>query len=159
MIVYLSKEDISSDELIKKGVDGFCRLFNLPRKEYSIIRAEGAKPVLEPPFLHFNLSHSGEYKALAVSQQPVGVDVQQHRPCDFKAVTDRFFHADERISGSKDFFDLWAAKEAYAKCGDLPLQEGLREKIKGEPAVFGILEGYSLAAKSADKEILFVFLF
>ena len=32
---------------------------------------------------HFNLSHSGDYVVLAISETPIGVDIQTERPCDY----------------------------------------------------------------------------
>ncbi len=156
MLIFLSKVKISSDELIKKCVEEFCRIFNKPIPTYSIIRKEGEKPVLQPQFLHFSLSHSGDYKALAISQEVIGIDIQQRKTLDYMAVSERFF--ERQVTDSKDFFDDWTAKEAYAKCSGEPLVEVMKKTICGVTTL-DILEGYSLAIKSEDKEILFVFLF
>lgn len=156
MLIFLTKAQFSSDELIKKGVDEFCRLFNKQKPHYSIIRTEGEKPMLAPQFLHFNLTHSAEFSALAVSEQPVGIDLQIHTLYNYEAISKRFF--EKKLVEIKDFFDTWAAKEAYAKCGGEPLIEVMKKTVCGV-TVFDILEGYSLAIKSDDKEILFVFLF
>lgn len=32
---------------------------------------------------HFNLSHSGDYVVLAISETPIGIDIQTERPCDY----------------------------------------------------------------------------
>lgn len=34
-------------------------------------------------FPYFNLSHSGDYVVLAISETPIGVDIQTERPCDY----------------------------------------------------------------------------
>lgn len=112
--------------------------------------------MLNPRFLHFNLSHSGDYSALAVSKQAVGIDIQLRKPCEYMEISKRFF--EREISDSNEFFDFWAAKEAYAKCGGEPLVEVMKKTACGI-SVFDILDGYSVAIKSDDKEILFVFLF
>ncbi len=34
-------------------------------------------------YRHFNLSHSGDYVVLAISDTPIGVDIQMERECDY----------------------------------------------------------------------------
>jgi phosphopantetheinyl transferase len=157
MLIFLSKADYPSDEITHKAIDEYCRLYNIQKPQYNIVRKQDKKPALEPPFLQFNLSHSGEYKTVAVSEVAVGIDIQQHKPCDFEAISDRFFA--KKVSGQKQFFDLWAAKEARAKCSGDPLIKVLKEEGADGATLFNILDGYSLAVKSSDKEILFMFLF
>lgn len=77
----------------------------------------------------FNLSHSGDLAALAISRTgPVGIDIEAIRPVEALDLAGRFFavaeHAalvalpeGERLAG---FFRLWTAKEAVVKaigCG------------------------------------------
>ncbi|MBA3891489.1 MAG: 4'-phosphopantetheinyl transferase superfamily protein [Gemmatimonadaceae bacterium] len=72
----------------------------------------------------YNASHSGDLLAIAVSDKPVGVDIEQHRPMPaFAKVTRRVFAAEaaERILAEPDahraeaFFAEWTALEAHAK--------------------------------------------
>ena len=85
----------------------------------------GGKPVFENvPDIHFSVSHSADIWAIAISSQPVGLDIQCHVPCNAKGIAKRFFHALEyrhlEANGYADFFDIWAAKESYVKytgCG------------------------------------------
>lgn len=48
---------------------------------------DNKKPSLEArkgkKYPHFNLSHSGDYVVLAISETPIGVDIQTERPCDY----------------------------------------------------------------------------
>lgn len=80
------------------------------------------KPYLSTSSLEFNVSHSEEAFALAVSTHPVGVDIQWMDPCvDFRGVASVAFHPAEaalwRLEGATDdlFYRLWAAKEAVMK--------------------------------------------
>ncbi len=84
------------------------------------------KPELDRPGApHFNLSHSGKYAMLAVTDTgPVGVDIELARPLrDMQAVARRFFSAAEcevffaltpRAQRSA-FYRCWTRKEAYIK--------------------------------------------
>ena len=72
----------------------------------------------------FNLSHSGAYVALAVSEAPrVGIDIEVHRPdCEFLAIAREYFCPAELAclnarpeQADELFFRYWTLKEAYLK--------------------------------------------
>lgn len=68
--------------------------------------------------LHFNLSHSGDYVAMVVSDQPVGIDIQQKLAVS-EVGAKAFFSGDElrRASGTAfGLAQLWCRKEAFLKC-------------------------------------------
>ncbi len=86
--------------------------------------AELAKTVLGKPYLkdwpriQFNLSHSGAYGVCAVSDAPVGVDVEMIRPLR-QDVAKRFFTKVEQgylsAQPPEEFFRLWTRKESFTK--------------------------------------------
>lgn len=77
------------------------------------------------PKIHFNLSHSGEFAALAFSlASPVGIDIEKVRSgIRAKTLVRRFFHPDELTefsaldaSGQQAFlFRRWTVREAFLK--------------------------------------------
>lgn len=76
----------------------------------------------EVPSLHFNLSHSGEWAALAITKiGPVGIDIEKIKPIKNRAkIAERIFTISEqewlKKSGLlQEFFRLWVAKEAFVK--------------------------------------------
>lgn len=85
--------------------------------------------------LQFNLSHSGHWAALALSQAgPVGVDLEQPRRArPWRAIADQYFHAEEaralaaldEAAGEAAFYRLWTLKEAYLKALGRGLAGGL----------------------------------
>jgi len=93
------------------------------------------KPVLPGQTWHFNLSHSNNVALIAVSSQPVGVDLEYiEEPhiaveglielvChpDEKAVLHALTPRERRIA----FYKLWTQKEAYCKALGIGLQQTL----------------------------------
>lgn len=75
---------------------------------------------LERPMLHFSLSHSGEYVLCAISDAPVGCDVERICVPDLR-VAARFFSEEENrlLSQAADrselFYRIWTCKESYLK--------------------------------------------
>lgn len=68
--------------------------------------------------VYFNISHSGDYVMAAVSDRPIGVDVEFKEDKDFR-VTKRMFSDGEREyigDNQKRFRDVWTVKEAFLKC-------------------------------------------
>ena len=81
---------------------------------------ENGKPKIQG--IYFNLSHSGEMVICAVSEKPVGCDVEKIKEANLK-VADRFFSENEveylktfdEKSRASEFFRLWTMKESYMK--------------------------------------------
>lgn len=82
----------------------------------------------------FCLSHSGERVMCALSDRPVGCDIEEadRRNTDCTAIARRFFSEAEAARVEADegtFWGLWTMKEAYAKCVDVPLPDVLGKDI------------------------------
>ena len=85
---------------------------------------EFGKPAFEASLgIHFNLSHGGERVMAAVSDRPVGCDVERIVPFDEgvarECLTDRELTWVKRAQPGSDrdraFIRLWVRKEAYVK--------------------------------------------
>ena len=96
--------------------------------------AEGGKPYLvSEPGIHFSLSHSGDWAVCAISDHPVGVDIEWCDP-NRRDIASRFFHKDEirylnslpPYARTDAFYSLWTLKESFVKSTgrglDLPLR-------------------------------------
>lgn len=77
----------------KAELSRICRTIPAPQLLQAACEARG-KPYIRHVPWHYNLSHSGEYAALAISDAPVGIDIQQMRPYRDSLVK-RFFSAEE----------------------------------------------------------------
>ena len=119
-------------------------IFGEGTKSAHFERGKRGKPHL-PNNAPFNISHAGDFAVLALSQQPVGVDLERIRPIDWQRIALRFFHPEERAYLSKsgepemDFFRIWTLKESYLKA------EGTGFSIS--PASFAVLPAGAQSAR------------
>ena len=111
----------------------------------SIVFKTGAngKPYAEKLQVEFNISHSGDFVVCAVSDRPVGIDIEKVRPINLRIAKkictpdeiqylfghipteDEFIITEDREILER-FFSLWTRNEAYGKCTG----EGLLHKSK-----------------------------
>lgn len=95
-----------------------------------ILRQERGKPYFAGAGnVHFSVSHSGDFVAVAFAESPVGVDLQQHKCRGYETREDaiarhrklssRYFHPQEQNYLESDpwegFFRIWTAKESFVK--------------------------------------------
>ena len=106
--------EISPDELLT-GLEALPeeekqRLLTMTR----VRKGEHGKPYLkERKDVFFNLSHSGDYVLCAVSDKEVGADIQKRHDRDVTGILRKILNPREQPD---DFFLLFSAKEAFAKC-------------------------------------------
>ena len=84
-----------------------------------LAREPGGKPYFPGSSLHFSISHSGKWWLCAFARERLGLDIQQHQPCNKEQLSSRFFHPLEdaflRHNAYEEFYRLWAAKESWLK--------------------------------------------
>lgn len=91
--------------------------------------ARGKPFFIDRPDLHFSVSHSGDWFVCAISDEPVGVDLQEpsfrvgdteeQTASRFMRIAKRFFHPAEvkfiQDNPLQRFLILWTARESYVK--------------------------------------------
>ena len=98
---------------------------------YTVEYRENEKPLLiSSSGLHFNISHSGDLVALALSDKEVGCDVQEIRPYSPRVAKRNYCEKEtEFIENSLDkdesFIRLWALKESVLKFDGSGIAGGL----------------------------------
>lgn len=103
--------------------------YNIDAELLEIERNIHGKPFFKNlPEFHFNLSHSGDLQAVAVSEDCVGIDIEKRRSPDLRIA--KRFCSDElayimETDNEKRFFEIWTRKEALLKHKGLGITGGL----------------------------------
>lgn len=136
-------------------------------RDVRIHTSEKGKPYLDEHHgIHFNVSHSGDIVACAVSRSDVGIDVEHHRKVNLR-VAERFFSASEyqdlmalaEPERQEFFFILWTIKESYLKAIGSGLTKNLNSfsvirtgdqfMLTGDPSTSGFsVKSYKLPDNS-----------
>lgn len=95
------------------------------------------KPVLESSLKHFSISHSGDYVALAFSDNNCGIDIEKNKNRDFLNIAKRM---NFKSSNLQDFYIDWTFFEAEYKLGS-----------KSFATKTFLLENYTLTAVSNNQ--------
>ena len=113
------------------------QLLNLAPSEVPIWIEDGGKPYLAERNFEFNLSHTGRYGLIAISQLPLGVDIERFRPqANRLAIAKRVMPEDAiaRIETAEDsdrvFYEEWTQLEARHKCIGIGIFDRLDLEIK-----------------------------
>ncbi|MGP7733375.1 4'-phosphopantetheinyl transferase family protein [Oceanimonas smirnovii] len=98
-------------------------LLAVPPDSLDFYHTDKGKPELYGEPLRFNLSHSGSLLALAISSEPVGVDLESRllAPAGIQRLARRYLATQEQTwlaqstQPASDFQQLWTIKEAVLK--------------------------------------------
>ena len=115
--VLARKQGLGAELLLIKALESAAPGITPP---LDISCGKDGKPELVGSGIFFNLSHSGSFAACAVSDSPIGLDIQTERDCD-RRLSEKYFTAPERrfIEESENkayaFTKLWCMKESAVK--------------------------------------------
>jgi 4'-phosphopantetheinyl transferase len=123
VVIYLYKDSVPPPRNIRLAecARRYSQWRELPPGDFTLATAAGGKPYFPlNPHVHFSISHSGEYWAVAFSGYALGLDIQSHVERDYLAVAKRWYHIREYAAveqyGLECFYDIWCAKESLIKC-------------------------------------------
>lgn len=111
------KRTIAGEMLARQAIAEWCCV--TPESIAFDIKEHG-KPYAKDLAVEFNISHSGNIVMCAVSNSPIGLDIEEIRPVDISVIK-RVCNNDElkyalQDNSYKRFFEIWTFKEAYFKC-------------------------------------------
>ena len=90
-------------------------LINSLSKEELLFNEMGKPYYRNGPF--FNISHSGKFVIMAVSNKEIGADIEENVEKDMSSLVRIFNEAEVKlIKEHADFYYLWCAKESLIKC-------------------------------------------
>ncbi|TJX13955.1 4'-phosphopantetheinyl transferase superfamily protein [Tissierella creatinini] len=101
------------------------------RDELNIKKTKYGKPYLvDYPYVHFNVTHTKDMIAGAISDNPIGIDMERIKPRPHnKRIAEKFLTKNEQkyIFHRKDnqdlrFLEVWTRKEAYVKWAGLGMK-------------------------------------
>ncbi len=145
-----------------------CKNLNIKNVDITFGANEYGKPfLLGADKIHFNISHSGNWVVCAISDNPVGIDVETIKPTDFE-IAKRFFSEDEytALKSQHDdekqtyFYKLWTLKESYIKAVgkglSIPL-DSFTVSVENNNIINSneSISGYSLYHSSLDSNSLY----
>ncbi len=100
-----------------------CQKFGITNDEIIFGKGAYGKPfVVNFPNFHYNLSHTRNAIAVAISCNEIGIDIEKINN-NHKEIAARFFTEDEyqyiyctKAYQDRRFYEIWTMKEAYIKC-------------------------------------------
>ncbi len=137
---YLRKEDHDRFIISRASLRLILSKYNGQQPEAITFGFEqNRKPYIQGSNIQYNLSDSGDQVLIAVSWQPVGIDVEYIKPAFlYNTILPLNFNQSEidfinEADSSNRFFTLWTRKEAILKATGI----GLTDHLKQIPALEG----------------------
>lgn len=106
------------------------REFGITARPTFTIGTHGKPSLAEFPDIHFNISHCATAIACAVSDRPVGIDVESTDRKISPHLVEYVMNKEEReaiLNDRLDFFRIWTRKEAFVKLHGTGLQGHLHD--------------------------------
>ncbi|MCI5527095.1 MAG: 4'-phosphopantetheinyl transferase superfamily protein [Oscillospiraceae bacterium] len=119
-------------------------------ERWPVQESEKGKPFFPlSPETHCSVTHSGDYWLGAFSSEPIGIDLQIHKPGRLAALSRRFFHPEEdrylQAFGFSDFYRVWAAKESFVKFSGEGISGNFgRFSVAGPQGILSRVDGLQL---------------
>ncbi len=170
-VVKLKRAETANQRIVADALarNALSEIGGIPADKIIFSTNEFGKPYAENVDLYFSVSHSEDVVICAVSERPVGIDVEKIRVVRFKTA-ERFATAQELEyigENAERFFEIWTLKEAYFKCIGTGLDANIKNvsfKINGNIiecsekgfrcSIIPVAEGYccSICEKTSDAD-------
>ncbi|MBQ8178756.1 MAG: hypothetical protein IJ033_06175 [Clostridia bacterium] len=153
IIVGLSK-NIDRDVLFTKTLNAYCNVQSIAYEPYALKKDADGKPYIEGNSIKVSISHSGEYLAIALSNNDVGIDIQEHVEADYLRIAKRYDFSAESLL---DFYKKYTLAECEVKRtnGTLPNFLRLANQLNG--IHYDGIKGYTLSITPIDEYTIIEF--
>ena len=153
ILICLSKR-APSEQVAIDSYKVYCDLKKAPHLDVEYAHHASGAPYFKGDETTFiSLSHSGEWVVCALSQTPIGIDIQQNKQIDYQKISKRFGIVAENL---QDFYQKFTLSEAYAKQQGC----GLAQSLKLSPQIIGttytFIKGYTLSIVGASEVMVVV---
>ena len=115
-------------------------VYNIEQRETEFVNG---KPYLKSREKFFSISHSGEYIALAFSDNDCGVDIEQIKNRDYVSIAERM---KLNVTNQKEFYSEWTKYEAEYKLGGRGIYKNITQTV---------FENYMITAVSENPQETF----
>ena len=127
------------------------------REKFTVKLNENGKPYLD--FCYFSISHSGDFAVCAVSDFPVGVDIERMQQLKKREKYMLFTPIESEYVNKSDslnrFYTLWTRKEAYIKAkGGVIADAAKAELVTSELKLKDKYDGFAFKTDKSDGYIL-----
>ena len=154
MLICFTFRKTGSEAFILKAYASFCAIKGQNPLSVEVKRRDG-QPFLADGegkrILFVSVTHSGEITACALSEQPVGIDIQERKKIDFAAVSARFFS--KQTEDEKEFYRLFCAAEARYKADGGSFFAAMKKGTEGV-RTYELFPGYAFAVKGEEEVFL-----
>lgn len=162
----ISKERVNKIKNLRKSEDKIRSLyselliryalkekFNLAVEDIKFIKNRFSKPLLLGyENIHFNLSHCGHWIVCAVSDSPIGIDIEKIESGDSRFIEEVLHYKEieyltrfEANEKNTKYYTLWCLKEAYGKYMGVGLNYEYQKNLFEESP-----QGWVLKAEQSD---------
>ena len=108
-------------------------IYNIKKEDLVFSVSESGKPFCKShKEIHFSISHSGDFIAVAINEKKVGIDIELFKKPSEKIIERVCSESEKNLINSsenkeKTFTEIWTKKEAYLKA----LGTGIDRELKG----------------------------
>lgn len=109
---------VVAGELVRNAIS---KEFNIKADDIRFRTGKTGKPYAENVKVEFSISHSGNIAVCAISDKPVGIDIECIKDININVAKRLFTHDEQNYVFEKwalakqRFFEVWTRKEAYVK--------------------------------------------
>ena len=127
------------------------------RENFALCFNENGKPMLD--FCFISISHSGDYAVCAVSDSPVGVDIERMYGFKRRGKYMLFTPLESEYVNERDsenrLYTLWTRKESYIKAkGGILADAAKTEFVTPDFSLLDLYDGFHFTAEKSDGYVI-----
>ncbi|MBR2349581.1 MAG: hypothetical protein IKA77_03070 [Clostridia bacterium] len=143
MILLGISENSDKNIVFNKTLSIYRELFKMPIKVAKLSHFENGKPYVKGQGeVKLSVSHSGKYLVIALSNNEVGVDIQEEKPVDYQKISARYGFSANDLT---EFYKKFTIAEATVKLTSTDLPTSLKQADTLSGTTYHFIKGYTLS--------------